>query len=167
MRPLLVPSGSADEVQKVRFVDGRYVKLPGARAVADIDGGNPYLAISLRNAGTGIGVIHGWRFCPNPTATDPPLDPDGFRSQSRDLYISPGIVGFWQGALRDSADPEHDALRDAVGSGVLFAVDLLYRDRDAGQWTISRFVLERPDQGHDWLTSVVRHWSVDGPNTRR
>ena len=167
MRPLLIPSGPEDEAQKIRFVDGRYVKLPGGRAVAELDDEDAYLAISLRNAGTGIGVIHGWRFWPNDPAMDPPLDPDGFRSQTRDLYVSPGIVGFWQGAIRDPRDVEHDALRDAVASGALFAVDLLYGDRDAGQQTITRFVLERPGDGHDWLTSAVRHWSIDGPRIRR
>jgi hypothetical protein len=167
MRPLLVPSGSEDEAQKIRFVDSRYLKLPGGRAVAEVADGNTYLAISLRNAGTGIGVIHGWRFWPNPTGDDPPLDPAGFRPQSRDLYISPGIVGFWQGAVRDPQDPEHDLLRDTVASGAFFAVDLLYGDRDAGQWTISRFLLERPGDRDDWLPSVARHWSIDGQGLGR
>jgi len=126
MRPLLVPSGPEDEAQKIRFGDGRYIKLPGGRAVADVD--SAYLAISLRNAGTGIGVIHGWRFSPDALATDPPLDRGSLRSQTRDLHLSPGIVGFWQGALRDPQDPEPDALCDAVTSGALFAVDLLYGD---------------------------------------
>jgi hypothetical protein len=52
---------------------------------------------------------------------------------------------------------------DAIASGDLIGVDLLYGDRDAGQRSISRFVVERPEGAEEWLTSVVRHWSLDSP----
>jgi len=164
LRPLLLPSGTDDEMQTVRFADGRYVRLNGGRSVAEVDGDAAFLAISLRNAGTGIGVIHGWRFVQDVRALGPVPDPNSFRAQVRDMYVSPGVVGFWQGAIRDTTDPEYDAARDAIVSGRLIGVDPLYGDRDAGQRSISRFVLERPDGGEEWLTSVVRHWSIDGPH---
>ena len=28
--------------------------------------------------------------------------------QTRDMYIPPGDVGFWQGALRDPDDPQYE-----------------------------------------------------------
>lgn len=80
------------------------------------------------------------------------------------MYVSPGVVGCWQGAIRDVADPDHDALLQAITSGDLIAVDLLYGDRDAGPRSISRFVLEQPDGADQWLTSVVPRWSIDGPH---
>lgn len=43
----------------MRFADGRNVHLDGGRAVAEIDSDAACLAVSLRDAGTGIGVIHG------------------------------------------------------------------------------------------------------------
>ena len=90
LRPLLLPSGNDDEVQKVRFGDGRYVRLNGGRSVAEVDGDAAFLAISLRNAGTGIGVIHGWRYLQDMRASAPP-HPDSSRAQTRDLYVSPGV----------------------------------------------------------------------------
>ncbi len=38
LRPLLLTSDNDDEVQKVRFGDGRYLCLIGGRSVAEVDG---------------------------------------------------------------------------------------------------------------------------------
>src|SRR5919199_4649730 len=78
MRPLLIPSRFEDPVQKVNFVDDKILVLPGGAAAAEADGGAVYFAISLRNAGSGIAVLHGWRFERAPIASrgqdHPPLE---------------------------------------------------------------------------------------------
>jgi hypothetical protein len=80
------------------------------------------------------------------------------RPQTRDLYVPAGDTGFWQGAIREPADPFREGLREAFLAGAVLTVDLLYGDHEGGQLTISRFVLTREDG--NWLPGVVRHWPL-------
>jgi len=59
--PLLVPSPLEDSQQKVEFVDEKWLYLPGGAGVAEASDAAVYLAISLRNVGTGMAVLHGRR----------------------------------------------------------------------------------------------------------
>jgi hypothetical protein len=171
VRPLMVPSRLDDTSQKIFYGDGRFQVLLGGRGAADVGGGIVYLAISLRNAGRGIGVLHGWRFRAGRQAPDGHPDLDEFRLQQRDLLIAPGDIGFWQGAFRDAADPQYESAVAAVQSGELLTIDVLYGDYEGGQRAISRFMLQ-PMQGHDephervWVASVIRHWNIDRPDPR-
>ena len=96
LRPLMVPSRLEDGQQKVFFSDGWHEMLPGGGAIAADHDGVVYLAASLRNAGNGIGVLHGWMFYPGDYRGNEHPDPATFRRQTRDLYIAPGDIGFWQ-----------------------------------------------------------------------
>src|SRR5262249_51420072 len=60
MRPLLVPSLRGDPDQKLLWRDRHVVKLGGGRAVAEEVDGVIYLAVGLRNVGTGLALLHGW-----------------------------------------------------------------------------------------------------------
>ena len=40
--------------------------------------------------------------------------PEEFRPQTRDLYVSAGDTGFWQGAVREPDDAFREGLRDTV-----------------------------------------------------
>ena len=95
----------------------------------------------MHNAGSGVAVIHGWRFCPARPAgadqTHPP--PQTFRRQSRDLYIPVNDIGFWQAAYRDPDDPEYPAALEAIRARTPVGLDLLYGDQEGGQRVISRF----------------------------
>src|SRR5438067_9092475 len=62
LRPVLMPSRLEDPPQKIGFVDGKWVVAEGGGAVAEVGDDAIYLAIALRNAGSGIGVLHGWCF---------------------------------------------------------------------------------------------------------
>src|SRR5690349_8968728 len=94
LRPLLMPSRLEDPVQKVGFIDGKWLQVPGSTAAAEVSDEAIYLAISLRNVGSGIAVLHGWRFGAGDTAAfrDRP-DPDSFNRLTRDLYVAAGDVG--------------------------------------------------------------------------
>ena len=60
--------------------------------------------------------------------------------QTRDLYIPAGDIGFWQGAIRDLADPRYpEARQDDRGQRTTWMVDLLYGDQEGGQRAITRF----------------------------
>ena len=73
-----------------------------------------YLAISVRNVGSGLAVAFGWSVRTELALADVPhADPEQFRMQTRDLYIAAGDIGFWQAAIRDA---ERSGLRGA-GSG--------------------------------------------------
>jgi hypothetical protein len=195
LRPVLFQSRREDPSQKFMFGDQQWFKLPGGAAVAEVrvtDGVEiVYLALSLRNAGAGLAVIHGWRFYPErPTGVDqqhPP--PEQFRLNSRDLYVPVNDTGFWQAAYRDPEDPEYGPAVEAIKKRVPVAIDVLYGDHEGGQRVITRFSLvprdgitfgtvaheevpreapSRPGDALDglWIPSVIRHWNVDRPEVR-
>jgi hypothetical protein len=168
LRPLLVASRLDDAAQKVFYGDGKHEMLEGGRGAAELDGAIVYLAISVRNAGRGIALLHGWRFGAGAQSHDRPPDLTEFRPQQRDIFVGPEDVGFWQAAFRDKTDPQYDEAVAAVDSGDVLTVDVLYGDHEGGQRAISRFLM-RPlgsQDGPVWLASVVRHWNVDRPDPR-
>jgi len=170
-RPLLVNSRLDDPKQKIFFMEGRPMLLEGGRGGAEFDNGVVYMAVSVRNAGLGIAVLHGWHFQVG-TEIDPPRpDLAIFRHQSRDILIAPGEVGFWQGAFRDSDDAQYNDAVTAVKTDddeVVLTVDLLYGDNDGGQRMISRMMMRGiiRDDKRLWIASVIRHWNVDRPDPR-
>jgi hypothetical protein len=153
------------------FVDRHWVKADGGRAVAEHVDGIVYLAISLRNVGSGIGVCQGW-FATSGLTTSwsmPTHAPEEeFRLQTRDLYIPSGDIGMWQGALRHPDDPVRGAIAEAIDSREPISLELLYTDQVGGQRTITRFALI-PAAADSWLASVTRHWYLDwdGPRAER
>ncbi len=188
MRPLLVPSRFDDARQKVFFGDGKGVQVPGGTAAVVVgeesrsgidpgavsllgDGSDViYLAISVRNAGAGIAVLRSWNIEPEVVPGRLPRHPDvsGYRQHSRDIYIPPNDIGFWQGAIRAADDGQREGALAAIKNGQPLAVDIHYSDHEGGQGAVSRFVL-RPretEQGQVWLASVVRHWNLDRPDPR-
>jgi hypothetical protein len=169
LRPLLVISRLNDPAQKIFYADGRHELIEGGRGAAEVTGGNVYLAISIRNAGRGIAVLHGWRFRAGRQPMDghPPLTE--FHDHTRDIFIAPGDIGFWQAAFRKpDADPQYDEAVAAVQGGEMLTIDVLYGDHEGGQRAISRYTLqprgEQPDR--TWIASVVRHWNLDRPDPR-
>lgn len=171
LRPLLFPSRLQDPPVKAMWVDRHWATIPGGHAHAEVDDGVVYLAMSLRNVGQGIGVIHGWATPGNwATTAGGHSEPDAFRPQSRDLYIPPGDHTFWQAALRDSAaeSEEGRALRKVVAAREPFTIELLYGDHEGGQRTISRFNIVPRNDADDptWICTVVRHWNLDRPDPR-
>jgi hypothetical protein len=165
-RPLLMPSRTEDPPIKVGFGDDHFVLTPGGGGTAEVTDTAIYLTMSVRNADSGIAVLHGWRVEPSRElgqAGRPALD--GFHRLTRDLYIAAGDVAFWQGALRDPAEPEFDDIGGRIMAPERMAVDLLYGDHQGSQRVISRFVL-RPRGDGTWLATVARHWNVDRPDPR-
>jgi hypothetical protein len=166
LRPLLVPSRLQDVDQKVFFMGGKYLIVPGGRAVArEEESGELLLAASLRNVGSGLAVLYGWRFYPRDMRGDDRPGPADFINQTRDLYVSPGDMGFWQGAFRDPASTEYKVARQAIMDAETLTIDLLYGDQEGGQRVITRFVL-RSGREETWISSAIRHWNVDRPNPR-
>lgn len=134
--------------------------------MAEVDDGVIYLAAALRNVGTGIAVLHGWYLHPQRRSGVTEHTPlDRFRRLSRDLYIAPGEVGFWQGAFRDRDDPAFAEARAAIEEPRRVAVEILYGDHELGRRAISLFSFTPRDEG-GWLASAARHWNVDGPPPR-
>jgi hypothetical protein len=167
LRPVLVQSRAEDPPERVTFVDRGFVVHGGTAHVDEVEG-SFYLAIPLRNVGSGLAVLHGWHLTPRRLlAAAEHADPAEFRLLQRDLYVASGDTGYWQGAIRDRDDPLREGLAEAVSEGQAIAVDVLYGDHEGGQRTITRFVL-RPGEGDgaDWTCSVLRHWRMDGPDPR-
>jgi hypothetical protein len=116
-RPLLMSSRLQDPEQKIQFLEGRFVRVAGGAATLEVADGVVYMVISVRNVGTGLAVMHGWHVevSGQPQQTHPPLE--GFTTQSRDIYVAPGDIGFWQGALRDRATAQFKDVAATVEAG--------------------------------------------------
>jgi hypothetical protein len=164
LRPLLVSSSPDDATQHVGFMDDVGVDAPGGGAGVVVVEGNVYIVISLRNVGPGIGVlyggfVHGERL----GASQDHAPVDDFRMLSRDLYIPPGKIGFWQIAYRGE-DEHREEILAGIESG-RFTIDLLYGDYEGGQRVITRFGLVR--DGDRWDLVTARHWQLDRPEIAR
>lgn len=165
-RPLLVNSRLDDPPQKVGFADDVWLYAAGGQGAVQATDDAVYLAIAVRNVGTGIAVLHGWRLFPA-IQLGPDMRPtalEDFTPLTRDLYIAPGDVGFWQGALRDTSAEAYAEARAAADTPQRMSVDVLYGDFEGGQRAISRFLLTPRDD--KWYASVGRHWNVDRPQPR-
>jgi hypothetical protein len=164
-RPLLMNSRLQDAAQKIDFQEGTRIPLEGGRAALKTTENVVYMAISIRNVGTGLAVLHGWYLCPEfqRERSHPPLE--DFTTQNRDIYIASGDTGFWQGAYRDPQTPSFKAAATAIDAGEPMTLSLLYGDYQGGQRMISQFTLRR-GQEDNWLASVVRHFNIDLPDPR-
>jgi hypothetical protein len=166
IRPLLMPSRLQDPAQKVGFQDEHWIKVEGGRAAAEVTDDAIYLVIALRNAGSGLAVLDRWDFHPDrPDGLEPFRELSTYRRLTRDIYVSGGDLGFWQGAFRDPDDPMFKQAKAAIEERRAMAVDLLYGDHEGGQRTISRFAM-LPAADGSWITSVGRHWNLDRADPR-
>jgi hypothetical protein len=165
-RPVLVHARLDDAAQKIMFADGHWVRVDGSQAAVDEREGIIYLVIALRNVGAGLAVLQGWHPWDRHVLGDTPHpEPEDFRPHSRDIYIAPGDIGLWQGALRDGQDEVRAGISAARAERHPFTVDLLYSDQVGGQRTISRFGLI-PAGEDRWLGTVGRHWNLDHAGPR-
>src|ERR1700733_13429206 len=196
LRPVLATTRREDPTLKVNFGDTKWVLVPGGGAVGEVGPGDGsqgpdtpvvYLALGVRNAGSGIAVLHGWRFFPGwrRDAEHAPLEE--FQRQNRDLYIPSGDIGFWQGAFRDTAQAGYDDARKTIEAHEPWTVELLYGDHEGGQRMISRFTAlphtapatataTDADTGTDtstatgagtgFIATASRHWNIDRPDPR-
>ena len=166
LRPLLVPSRLDDAPQKVGFVDGRLLRVDGSRGAAEVTPEAVYLAMSVRNVGAGIAVLHSWRFSLQPEPGGGPPPPlHEFHRLTRDIYVPPGDMGFWQGVFRDPESEEFRHAADAIAAGERLVVDILYSDHEGGQRAVSRLSMTTTSDG-GWLVSAARHWNIDRDDPR-
>jgi len=172
LRPVLVHAQLGDPRQKIAFADDHWVHVDGSQAVFDVTDDAIYLAFGLRNVGSGIGIIQAWY--PNPgreTGADhQPISM--FRPQVRALYVPPGGLGFWQGALRDREEQVYASFEAAASERQPVTIDLLYSDQNGGQRTITRLLILPSPTEHEagagraegpvrWIASMRNHWPVD------
>ncbi len=176
LRPVLIPSREEDPVERIRFGDQQLVTVPGHGAAVVFTEDVIYLAVALRNGGSGLAVLHGWRVSHRQASTPrnerglaadqeaPPLDE--FRRQQIDLYIPAGESGYWLGALRDASEPAFQELQAIDMQEQAVVVDLLYGDHEGGQRTIARFVVADWPEVDGERVTVLRYWNVDRDDPR-
>lgn len=159
IRPVLVPSRMQDPPEKVGFVDDHWVKVGGGHAIAEVTDEAIYLAMALRNAGSGLAVLDRWDFYADRATSDlphplpkgvPTIDSRHLRTCRRSRFLA------GHHPIRGQTDPKFAAARDAIRERRSITVDLLYGDHEGGQRTISRFSLI-PRGEEEWLTAVSRH----------
>ena len=164
IRPVLVSSRLEDPAEKVGFVDQHWVKVDGGRGVVEVTDEAIYMAIALRNVGSGLAVLDRWD-----VHVDRPRNEvtqtDDFRRLTRDIYVPAGDHGFWQGALRDTIEPIFAEVREAASQGRMITIDILYGDQEGGQRTVTRITLMPMENGQP-IASVSRHWYLDRTDPR-
>ncbi len=164
-RPLLTPSRLEDPKQKIMFLENHWVSATGGHAAVEHFDGIAYLALSLRNVGSGIAVCQGWVIRPGLSLNDLDHAPlEQFHLQARDLYVPAGDIGMWQGALRNPDDRVRAEVVDAIETSQPISVELLYSDQIGLQRTISRFGLSAANDS--WLVGLNRHWYLDWEGPR-
>src|SRR3954470_22823417 len=146
IRPVLVSSRLEEPAEKVGFVDRHWVKVEGGRGVVEVTDEAIYLAIALRNVGSGLAVLDRWDVHVD-RPTNEVEQTDNFRRLTRDIYVPAGDHGFWQGALRDTSEPIFADIRDAASQDRMITIDLLYGDQEGGQRTVTRVTLMPMETG--------------------
>jgi hypothetical protein len=167
LQPVLTQARLDDPHQKVGFSDERWFHIEGPGAAFDVADDAIYLVLAVRNVGSGIAVLQGWRPWPERILIASPQPPplSEFHGQTRDMYIAPGDVGFWQAAFRDPADADFETFGAASRDRRAIMVDLLYSDIHGGQRTITRFSIMPGAEGR-WMGTAARHWMLDGVSPR-
>jgi hypothetical protein len=172
LRPVLLNARPQDQPQKVGFVDDHWLVLRDGLAAVQESAERLYLAIPLRSVASGLAVLHGWHVWTRRVGAEVPPPPlEDFRRLTRDLYVPSGDVSFWQAALRDSADPLYEPLREAIATRTGMSIDILYGDHEGGQRTITRFYVSPRAQSADdehwlWMCATARHWNLDRDDPR-
>lgn len=166
MRPLLLASLGDDPPHKVVWNDRHVARVAGGRAVVEEQGGVIYLAMGLRNVGSGLALLHGWYPRPALALSDVPhAGPSDFRRLTIDLYVPAGGTGYWEGAVREADDPVREALSRSIADREPFTIEVLYGDQEGGQRRISRFMV-LPGTEDGWYCQSGRHWNLDLPDPR-
>jgi len=165
IRPVLATTRFEDPTQKISFFD-RWVKVEGGRALVEVTDEAIYLVIPIRNVGNGIAVLDRWDLRVfDEDEERAHRDPSTFRRLTRDIFVAPSDIGFWQGALRDPGEPIFAEVRDAIEQRRRLLVDVLYGDHEGGQRTITRWGLV-PHESGMWLPAVTAHWNLDRDDPR-
>ena len=144
LRPVLFPARLQDPPQKIRWGDDHWARLDGGRAVMEEVDGIVYLALSLRNVGSGIAVIHGWRPVPDGTIrrrNARTCPSSGSRPATCMYRRATTASGRPPSATRR---PDRAGILGAIMERRLVLIDLLYGDHEGGQRTISRFSVTPP-----------------------
>ena len=142
------------------FVEGVYLVAPGGAAVGEANDDAVLLAAALRNVGAGIAVLHGWHFYPELVTTAEHLPMEEFTRFTRDIFIAPGEVGFWQGTFREPSAPAFAEARRTVEAHDSWMIEVLYGDAE-GSPAHDQPVRDAGARGRQWLASAGRHWYVD------
>ncbi len=172
-RPVLVPSREDDLLETIRFGDGVIVRVAGHGGVVELYEDKLYMALSLRNGGAGLAVIHGWHVAAGGAQARMPMpEVSAFRPQQRDLYVPADQTGFWQAAIRDHDDPDYGPMRRAVEDGERVMIDVLYGDYEGGQRAVARFGVatskaSRGEDGYSERAEILRYWDLEGLGGRR
>jgi hypothetical protein len=163
-RPLLVNSRLQDPEQKIQYPEGIWLTVDGGTAGLEVTDKVVYLAVSVRNVGSGLAVLHGWSVQAGllTERSHPPVEE--FTTQNLDIYVAPGDDGLWLGALRDPAADIFHTVADAIKAGEPLVINLLYGDFEGGQRVITQFTLRHA--GERWLAHATRHFNVDRPDPR-
>jgi hypothetical protein len=159
LEPLVTTARPEDPPERVGFRHDEMFVVRGGSAAVEIQDGNVYFAIPVRNVGSGIAVLRSWKVITGEVGASTEFSNlEEHRQLSRDLYIPAGGNGYWQGAMREADDPQRVDVERAIRDGA-FVIDVFYQDQFGGHPAVSRFRLRHLDDG-EWFCAIVRHFRV-------
>ena len=153
LRPVMVASRLQDPPEKIAFIDDHWVRVEGGHAAVEVTDEAIYLAIGLRNVGSGIGVLDGWHFTPERLSGETAQpDPSSFRRLTRDIYVPAGDVIIFSHTLLGGATLDAEELVTTIRDVAIVADE--YDDRIAARYGGSTM--------QDLLEdSVIEHFRTD------
>jgi hypothetical protein len=114
-----------------------------------------------------MAVLHGWFIEAGDAAgIREHTDLDAFHRLTRDLYVPPAEIGFWQGALRDSTTEEFKTVQALIENRERMRVQLLYGDHEGGQRVVTLFSMIPAGEAGQYYVTTARHWNIDRSDPR-
>src|SRR5262249_51371783 len=92
-------------------------------------------------------------------------DLDEFYRLTRDMYVAPSDLGYWQGTFRDPASGGFQEAAAVIHNRGRMTIDVLYGDQEGGPRGISRSSIRCREDGR-WVAASGRHWHLDRPAPR-
>jgi hypothetical protein len=117
-----VTSRLEDPEQELQFTEGTLLAVRGGEAALKVSDDAIYMAVSVRNVGTGLAVLLGWHVQVGVqlARSHPPLDE--FAGQRRDIYVPTGDVEGGQRVISQFI-LRHQGERCLVSAGRHFQID--------------------------------------------
>lgn len=116
-----------------------------------------YLAVSIRNVGSGVAVLHGWHVQAGlqTQRSHPPLEE--FTTQNLDIYVAPDGNGLWLSALRDPAPGLITAPQCWLFSARWLRLSDMTENNAAREVCIWTYWV-RPEAEEGFKALLARHW---------
>jgi hypothetical protein len=169
--PIITPARPDGSKRVARFTPAKHVVLENADSFSQEDGERVYLAVCVRNIGSGVAVVRG--VDANSTDEVKELAPDGIPAlrglvrSERSLYLGPTEAAYLTMWATSSSSAGFDVVRRTVPAKGDLLLDLVYCDHAGRQLTVSRIELRWASDANRYVARLVKYWRPRALNRRK